>query len=75
METQVTENAQSRYRKTDKCKAAKARYYETKGRDKAKEYYQKNREKILQRSKDRYNNLRNNITNNDTKTQESDNNT
>jgi len=52
------ETAQQRYRKTEKCKAARQRYYDSKGREKAREYYQANREKILERSKERYNNLR-----------------
>jgi hypothetical protein len=41
---------------SDKCKAARQRYYESKGRDKAKEYYELNKEKILERSKERYEN-------------------
>lgn len=52
---------QQRYRKTDKCKVARAKYYETKGKTKAHDYYIANREKILNRSKERYNNLRNNL--------------
>lgn len=52
------ETAQQRYRKTDKCKAARDRYYETKGRTKAAEYYQANKEKILERSKTRYADLK-----------------
>jgi hypothetical protein len=52
------ETAQQRYRKTDKCKAARQRYYDTKGREKAHEYYLKNREKILNRSKERYESLK-----------------
>jgi hypothetical protein len=52
---------QQRYRKTDKCKVARERYYENKGKLTAHEYYVKNREKILQRSKDRYNNLKNDL--------------
>ena len=50
-----------KYRKSEKCKVARERYYESKGREKAKEYYQKNREKILERSKQRYNQLKNMI--------------
>lgn len=46
--------AQQRYRLSDKCKAARQRYYDSKGRAKAKEYYQANKEKILERSKERY---------------------
>jgi hypothetical protein len=56
--TLSTETAQQRYRKTEKCKAARQRYYDSKGREKARDYYQANREKILERSKERYNNLR-----------------
>ena len=62
-------NSQQRYRKSEKCKVARNRYYESKGRSKAHEYYLKNREKILERSKARYNNLRNNMTENDTETE------
>jgi hypothetical protein len=51
-ETKLT--AQQRYRLSDKCKAARQRYYESKGRDKAKEYYEANKDKILERSKERY---------------------
>jgi hypothetical protein len=50
---------QQRYRQTEKCKAARNRYYESKGRDKAAEYYLANKEKILQRAKQRYIDLRN----------------
>ena len=46
--------AQQRYRLSDKCKAARQRYYESKGREKAKEYYEANKEKILERSRERY---------------------
>ena len=60
------ETPQQRYRKTDKCKAARQRYYEAKGKATAHEYYVKNRDKILQRSKERYNNLKNDL--NDTNT-------
>jgi hypothetical protein len=59
------ETAQQRYRKTDKCKAARQRYYDSKGKDKAKEYYQANKEKILDRSKARYQQLKNNNLKND----------
>lgn len=61
MQQEDKETAQQRYRKTDKCKEARKRYYESKGRDKAHEYYLANKEKILERSKDRYNNLKNNL--------------
>jgi hypothetical protein len=47
-------NASSRYRKSAKGKLARAKYYETKGRTKAQEYYLKNREAIIERSKARY---------------------
>jgi hypothetical protein len=50
---------QQRYRLTDKCKVARGRYYEKKGKSTAQEYYQKNREVILERSKQRYLNLKN----------------
>lgn len=61
MQKEEKETAQQRYRKTDKCKDARKRYYESKGRDKAHEYYLANKEKILERSKERYNNLKNNL--------------
>lgn len=53
---EVKLTAQQRYRLTDKCKEARRRYYESKGRSKAKEYYEANKEKILERSKERYEN-------------------
>jgi hypothetical protein len=60
---------QQRYRLTDKCKVARDRYYEKKGKTTAQSYYQKNREIILERSKQRYlkiketkNNLSNDLT-------------
>lgn len=56
--TLLSETAQQRYRKTEKCKVARQRYYDTKGREKAREYYLKNREKILDRSKSRYHTLK-----------------
>ena len=46
--------AKQRYRKTDKCKASRERYYASKGKTTAHEYYMKHRETILQRSKERY---------------------
>ena len=46
--------AQQRYRLSDKCKEARRRYYESKGREKAREYYEANKEKILERSRERY---------------------
>jgi hypothetical protein len=50
---------QQKYRKSEKCKLARERYYETKGKAKAHEYYEKNKEVILNRSKERYNNIKN----------------
>jgi hypothetical protein len=52
------ETPQQRYRQTEKCKEARRRYYESKGRQKAAEYYLVNKEKILQRAKERYINLK-----------------
>ena len=49
---------QQKYRKSDKCKVARERYYSTKGKGKAHEYYEKNKEVILNRSKERYNQLK-----------------
>lgn len=49
---------QQRYRLSDKCKAARDRYYQNKGKAKAHEYYEKNKEVILNRSKERYNQLK-----------------
>lgn len=46
--------AQQKYRQSEKCKLARAKYYETKGKEKAHEYYLKNREVMLKRSKERY---------------------
>lgn len=46
--------AQQKYRLTEKCRVARAKYYETKGKAKAHEYYLKNREVMLKRSKERY---------------------
>jgi hypothetical protein len=59
---------QQKYRRSDKCKDAREKYYNSKGKETAREYYLKNREAILARSKERYatkkealtqNNLRN----------------
>jgi hypothetical protein len=50
---------QQKYRKSEKCKAARERYYANKGKAKAHEYYEKNREVILTRSKERYTQLKN----------------
>ena len=43
-----------KYRKTEKCKLAKQKYYDTKGKDKAKAYYEAHKEEIKQRSMERY---------------------
>jgi hypothetical protein len=58
---QTQETAAQRYRKTDKCKNARKKYYETKGKNTSHEYYMKNREKIIERSKERYTMLKNNL--------------
>jgi len=50
---------QQKYRQTDKCKAARERYYNSKGKEKAREYYLRNKETILARSKERYENTKN----------------
>lgn len=50
---------QQKYRLSEKCKVARQKYYETKGKVKAHEYYQNNKEVILNRSKERYNQLKN----------------
>jgi hypothetical protein len=57
------ETAAERYRKTDKCKEARKRYYKTKGKATTHEYYLKNREKIIERSKARYEAMKNNLNN------------
>jgi hypothetical protein len=49
---------QQKYRQSEKCKAARERYYANKGRAKAHEYYEKNKEAILNRNKERYNQLK-----------------
>lgn len=46
---------QQRYRQTEKCREARRRYYESKGREKAAAYYEANKEMILARAKERYN--------------------
>lgn len=48
------ETPQQRYRQTEKCREARRRYYESKGREKAAEYYLAHKETILQRAKERY---------------------
>jgi hypothetical protein len=45
---------QQRYRLSDKCKAARRRYYESKGREKAKQYYEENKTRILENARERY---------------------
>ena len=66
MEPIPNETPAQRYRKTDKCKEARKRYYETKGKQTSHEYYLKNRELINERSKARYATLKaaqeNNLT-------------
>jgi hypothetical protein len=57
--TDEKQTPQQRYRLTEKCKAARVRYYESKGRQKAAEYYKNNKDKILNRAKQRYNDLKN----------------
>jgi predicted metal-dependent hydrolase len=49
---------QQRYRQSDKCKVARERYYLSKGKAKAHEYYERNKEVILNRSKERYNQIK-----------------
>ena len=56
------ETAAERYRKTDKCKDARKRYYDTKGKATSHNYYIKNREKIIERSKARYDASKNDLT-------------
>jgi hypothetical protein len=50
---------QQRYRQSEKCKLARERYYSSKGKAKAHEYYERNKETILNRSKERYNQIKN----------------
>jgi hypothetical protein len=50
---------QQKYRQSEKCKVARERYYEKKGKTKAHEYYEKNKEVILARSKERYLQMKN----------------
>jgi hypothetical protein len=58
MENTPALTPQQKYRQSDKCKVARKRYYENKGKLTAHEYYEKNKELILNRSKDRYNQLK-----------------
>jgi hypothetical protein len=55
----ITQTPQQKYRQSDKCKIARQRYYTNKGRAKAHEYYERNKEVILNRSKERYTHLKN----------------
>jgi hypothetical protein len=57
METPA-QTPQQKYRQSEKCKLARERYYNSKGKGKAHEYYEKNKEVILNRSKERYNQLK-----------------
>ena len=50
---------QQKYRQSEKCKLARERYYTNKGKATAHEYYERNKEVILNRSKERYNQLKN----------------
>ena len=50
----MEQTPQQRYRQTEKCKEARRRYYESKGREKARAYYIANKEVILTRAKQRY---------------------
>jgi len=50
---------QQKYRMSEKCKLARQKYYETKGKIKAHEYYENNKAIILNRSKERYNQMKN----------------
>jgi len=50
---------QQKYRQSEKCRLARERYYNTKGKAKAHEYYERNKEIILHRSKERYNQIKN----------------
>jgi hypothetical protein len=52
---------QQKYRQSDKCKLARERYYASKGKAKAHDYYERNKETILNRSKQRYTQLKNMI--------------
>lgn len=50
----MEQTPQQRYRQTEKCREARRRYYESKGREKARAYYEANKEAILARAKQRY---------------------
>ena len=45
---------QQKYRQSEKCKISRDKYYQTKGKVTAHEYYMTNRERILENSKIRY---------------------
>jgi predicted metal-dependent hydrolase len=49
---------QQKYRQSEKCKLARERYYANKGKATAHEYYERNKEVILNRSKERYNHIK-----------------
>ena len=49
---------QQRYRHSEKCRLARERYYLSKGKAKAHEYYERNKQVILNRSKERYHQLK-----------------
>jgi hypothetical protein len=49
---------QQKYRLTEKCKVARQKYYETKGKETSREYYLRNKQRILERSKARYQTLK-----------------
>jgi len=49
---------QQRYRQSEKCRLARERYYLSKGKAKAHEYYERNKQVILNRSKERYHQLK-----------------
>jgi hypothetical protein len=53
---------QQKYRQSEKCKLARERYYVNKGKQTAHEYYEKNKDVILNRSKERYNQLKRMLT-------------
>lgn len=55
---------QQRYRQSEKCRLARERYYANKGKAKAHEYYERNKEVILNRSKERYNHIKNTMNQN-----------
>jgi hypothetical protein len=55
MDSPDAETPQQKYRKSLKCIIARERYYASKGKATSHEYYLKNKEKILERSKARYN--------------------